>query len=65
MLTLRKFDIIYFRKNLYMREKGMESNLKKINESLFFTLTCDEVGTYVSLVDSNGDIVENLSLIHI
>lgn len=37
----------------------MESNLKKINESLFFTLTCDEVGTYVSLVDSNGDIVED------
>lgn len=43
-----------------MREKGMESNLKKINESLFFTLTCDEVGTYVSLVDSNGDIVEDI-----
>ena len=38
----------------------MESNLKKINESLFFTLTCDEVGTYVSLVDINGDIVENI-----
>ncbi|WP_418965899.1 SNF2-related protein [Cetobacterium sp.] len=38
----------------------MESNLKKINESLFFTLTCDEVGTYVSLVDSNGDIVEDI-----
>lgn len=37
----------------------MESNLKKINESLFFTLTCDEVGTYVSLVDSSGDIVED------
>ena len=39
----------------------MESNLKKVNESLFFTLTCDEVGTYVSLVDSNGDIVENIA----
>ena len=37
----------------------METNLKKINESLFFTLCCDEVGTYVSLVDINGDIVEN------
>lgn len=37
----------------------MKSNLKKMSESLFFTLTCDEVGTYVSLVDINGDIVEN------
>ena len=37
----------------------MESNLKKMDESLFFTLTCDEVGTYVSLVDSDGEIVEN------
>jgi SNF2 family DNA or RNA helicase len=44
-----------------MREKGMESNLEKINESLFFILTCDEVGTYVSLVDSQGNVVEDAS----
>ncbi|WP_432204862.1 SNF2-related protein [Cetobacterium somerae] len=39
----------------------MESNLEKINESLFFILTCDEVGTYVSLVDSQGNVVEDAS----
>ncbi|MGL5174725.1 MAG: DEAD/DEAH box helicase, partial [Cetobacterium sp.] len=37
----------------------MESNLEKKEQSLFFTLTCDEVGTYVSLVDNNGEVVED------
>ncbi|MGL4989200.1 MAG: DEAD/DEAH box helicase, partial [Cetobacterium sp.] len=35
----------------------MKSKLEKMEESLFFTLTCDEVGTYVSLVDNKGDVV--------
>ena len=37
----------------------MESNLEKKEQSLFFALTCDEVGTYVSLVDNNGEVVED------
>ncbi|MGL5088986.1 MAG: SNF2-related protein, partial [Cetobacterium sp.] len=35
----------------------MKSKLEKMEESLFFTLTCDEVGTYVSLVDNRGNVV--------
>ncbi|MGL5000371.1 MAG: SNF2-related protein [Cetobacterium sp.] len=35
----------------------MKSKLEKMEDSLFFTLTCDEVGTYVSLVDNRGNVV--------
>ncbi|MGL5052751.1 MAG: SNF2-related protein [Cetobacterium sp.] len=35
----------------------MKSKLEKMEESLFFTLTCDEVGTYVSLVNNRGNVV--------
>lgn len=39
----------------------MESRVEKKEKSVYFILTCDEVGTYVSLVDNKGDIVEDTS----
>ncbi|MEG0390576.1 MAG: SNF2-related protein [Cetobacterium sp.] len=37
----------------------MVSNLEKLNDTVYFMLSCDEVGTYVSLVDMYGEIVED------
>ncbi|MBC2851306.1 DEAD/DEAH box helicase family protein [Cetobacterium sp. 8H] len=37
----------------------MVSNLEKLNNTVYFMLSCDEVGTYVSLVDMYGEIVED------
>ncbi|WP_297598111.1 DEAD/DEAH box helicase [uncultured Cetobacterium sp.] len=43
----------------------MVSNLEKLNDTVYFMLSCDEVGTYVSLVDMYGEIVEDTDMYEI